>query len=182
MSHISPVLTRKTLIDRIVFNAQTDQEMGYINQVWVDWCLHQVIGFTCSQGLGSQSRRSFHWSQIEAIGLDSFYVSFQRPNPSPFEISDTLDFRIGHSLYSDTGHYMGQLIDYVVDQNLGTITSYRFKFNRFNRAQQLINAGYESSYSLPPKAIGHIAEKQMTLRPGAARMPTKAMSKAITSA
>ena len=177
MSHLNPVLTQKTLLDRAVLNAQTDEEVGYITQVWVDWHLHQVVGFTCSLGFGSQLQRSFRWSQIEAIGLSDLYVSSQQPNPSPFEVSDTIDFRIGHNLYTNTDHCMGRLVDYIVDPNSGAITCYRFSIRRI---RQLTDTSYEVRYSLPPKAIRQITAKQMRLHPGATqKVQSIAMGKKI---
>lgn len=121
------LIRRSDLLGRLVLNHDTAEELGHVDQVWLDPQAHQVIGFLCRSGLFYHKKHGFTWSQIETIGNDSILVTplgAVEPEPPDSTLTEP-----GQELWTDTGDRVGSLLDYRLHPETGDVIDYLFVFS-----------------------------------------------------
>ncbi|GAB4226926.1 MAG: hypothetical protein Kow00121_55420 [Elainellaceae cyanobacterium] len=120
------VIRRSALLGRLVLNHRTAEELGRVDQLWLDPKSHQVIGLMCRSGLFYNKKHCFPWSQIEAIGSEGILVTpletveFEKPESAVAEP--------GQEVWTNTGSRVGSLLDYRLDSETGDVIDYLFTF------------------------------------------------------
>ncbi|HEY9645421.1 MAG TPA: PRC-barrel domain-containing protein, partial [Chroococcidiopsis sp.] len=138
------------LIGRLVLDRSTADELGHVDQLWLDPGNYRVSGFTCKSGVLGHRRRSFHWSQIASLGADGILVQSAAVEPAK---PDTIAAVIGHEVWTDAGSKAGVVKDYQIAMASGQVLSYLFVSNGWR-------AILDGLYALPPQAILSIGPKR----------------------
>lgn len=111
------------LLGRLVMNRLTAEEVGYVDQIWLDGKRQQVVGMTYRSGLVNLKRPMFLWTQLESIGPDSIVISLPEGAvlDRPPEEATTL---IGHEVWTEDGTKAGVIGDYHLDPQTGATVDY----------------------------------------------------------
>ncbi|MCT7953989.1 PRC-barrel domain-containing protein [Laspinema palackyanum] len=151
------VIQYSQLINRRVIDRGTAEEVGRIDELWLNSKSHHIVGFSSKSGgvLGlGVKRHSFTWEQIYSIGADSIVVNInaevEDPEKSP-EISHPI---IGHEVLTESGNTAGELRDYIIATQTGAVVGYLYKSSGWRGA-------VEGTYLLSPEDISSIGSKRI---------------------
>ncbi|MGK7876254.1 MAG: PRC-barrel domain-containing protein [Xenococcaceae cyanobacterium] len=145
-------IKRSDLLNRLVLDYSTTEEVGRVKQLWLDVKAHQVKGLTCSEGLLGRNKRSFTWAEIETIGTDSILVrTLEGAEPEKPESWESV---VGHEMWTDAGNKVGSLKDYTIDPQTGAVIDYLFVSNGWRGVTDGI-------YRLPSTAIINVGRKRV---------------------
>jgi uncharacterized protein YrrD len=117
-------LKRSELINRLVINYQTTEDLGKLDEILLEIEQHQVKGFISKSGLLGREKRSFLWNQIQTIGQDSILVNYE--TEVELKSSESIQSLIGAELWTDSGNKVGVITDYLINSKDGKIISYLF--------------------------------------------------------
>jgi len=152
MMKTDPMIWRRDLLSRLVLDQRTTEEIGKVAQLWIDTGTHQVVSVTCKCGFLGRTQRSFGWTQIETIGMDSILVKLQ-PGVE-LETPHLAEPVVGSELWTDAGNKVGRLTDYCLDSQTGVVNSYLFTSDNLRGLT-------EGTYQLSPQAILSIGSKRV---------------------
>lgn len=162
MSTDAPILQHSTLMNRLVLERNTADDLGRVDQLWLDCKAHQILGLSCKSGFLGRKRRGFTWAQIEAIGDESVLVSLaddgNATKPEEAEIP------LNHEVWSDDGNRAGRVVDYRFNRETGDVVDYLFSSNGWAGATNGI-------YRLDPTAVISVGSKRMIVRKAAIAEP-----------
>jgi uncharacterized protein YrrD len=153
------VIQCSQLLNRRVIDRGTAEEVGRIDELWLNSKSHHVVGFSCKSGgiLGlGVKKHSFSWEQIYSIGADSNSIlvhinsEVEEPEKSP-EISPPI---IGHEVLTDGGNTAGELRDYIIATQTGAVVGYLYKSSGWRGA-------VEGTYLLSPEDIASMGSKRI---------------------
>ncbi len=157
------VVKRSELINQLVLDRTTTEEVGHIEELWLDQKLHQILGFNCKSGLLGVTKRPFTWSEIETIGSDSLIVNFRREEKTaqkPAQVAPLIE----HEVWTDTGNKVGKIIDYLINIQTGKVINYLF-----------VSSGWrgvlDGVYLLSPAAITSIGSKRVIVADAVVQEP-----------
>ncbi|NEP60008.1 MAG: photosystem reaction center subunit H [Symploca sp. SIO2G7] len=153
MSKQPEVLKQTELLNRLVLDRHTTEEVGRVVQVLLDPPANRVVGLTCKSGFLGSKKRSFTWAQIESIGIDSIMIDVS-PEETLTDKQETWDVLIGHEVWTDAGNKVGKLADYLLNPKTGNVISYLFSSNGWRGM-------VDGLYLLPPTAISSIGSKRI---------------------
>lgn len=126
MSMQQSVIRQSDLLNRLVLDRRTAEEVGRVERLWLNPQIHRVEGFTCKSGFLGNRKRSFNWSQIESIGADSIIVNFNAEEFADPEKSEQVFSLVGHEVWTDTGNKAGKVVDYLLVPQTGAVVNYLF--------------------------------------------------------
>lgn len=163
MSTQSEALKQSKLINRLVLDRQTAEEVGHVAQLLLDGQAQQVVGFICKSGgwLGGQ-QQVFPWSQVEAIGDDSVLVKSREEATA--EIPESLKPPIGYEIWTDGGNKVGKLLDFLFDPRTGAVVNYLFSSSGWRGVM-------EGTYLLQPVAISSVGSRRVIVLEKAVQAP-----------
>ncbi len=118
------VIRQSDLLNRLVLDRRTTEEVGRVDQFWLNPQSHQVIGLTCKSGFLGNKKASFNWKQIETIGADSILVNNDQETMEPEK--PELFALIGHEVWTDAGNKAGKIVDFLFVPQTGDIVEYLF--------------------------------------------------------
>lgn len=120
---VSEPIKQSELLGKLVINRLTAEEVGRVDQIWVDCKRQQVMGMTYRPGLISLKRPLFSWTQLETVGVDSIVITLPigAVQEKPPDGAVTL---IGHELWTDDGSKAGVIGDYYLDPETGSVVDY----------------------------------------------------------
>ncbi|MBE9222063.1 PRC-barrel domain-containing protein [Cyanobacterium stanieri LEGE 03274] len=148
----NPETKRSELIDRLIINYKTTENIGKLENIVLELETHQVKGIISKAGLLGREKHGFLWQQIESIGKDSIIVHYDQ------EIEIQLDewgaFLIGAELWSNSGDKAGNIIDYTLSTDTGKVINYLFSSSGW----QGIKKGV---YALAPDDVIAITNKRI---------------------
>lgn len=146
-------IEQSQLIGRLVLDRSTTEEVGKVEQLWLDTKTHQVLGLLCkSGGLLGGKKQIFKWTQVTAIG-DSIMLDMSSPEVEEIK-PDQLDRIIGHELWTDKGNKAGKLLDYLFDRQTGKVINYIFTSSG-------LTGIVDGSYLLSPEIIDNVGSKRV---------------------
>ena len=125
MTTAQQVIKRSDFLNRRVIDRKTVEEVGHVDQLWVDPQSHQAIGFICKSGFLGKNKRWFAWSQVETVG-ENILVNAHPEVPEPQQPESAISM-IGSEVLTDGGNKVGSVIDYLFDVNTGNVVNYLFK-------------------------------------------------------
>lgn len=140
------------VLNRLVLDRRTAEEVGRVEQLWIEPQAHQIVGFTCKSGFLGSKKRSFAWEQIEAIGNDSILLNLN-PNEVELDKPDPAFFLIGHEVWTDAGNKAGKIVDYLFVPQTGAIVGYLFVSNGWRGV-------LDGIYILPTSAIASVGSRR----------------------
>ena len=143
------------LLGRLVIDRSTTEEVGRVEQIWIDPSLHRTIGLTVRSGLLGRQRYSVAWQQVVSVGRDSILVRSPQPLTGegvPFP--DTICCPgAGLEVWSDSGDRAGKIVDYRFDSETGAIFDYLF-------VAKGLRSLTDGAYRLLPDSILQTGEKR----------------------
>lgn len=147
-----PVIKFSELLGKPVIDYKTSDELGQIEQLWLNPKTHQIEGATCRAGLMGLKKRTITWAQIESIGADSVLVSI----PTGVEPSkpDWVECDIGQDVYTDTGDRIGAFKDYYLNAETGDVLDYLF-------VSTGLRSVIDGLYRLPASAIVSLGSQRL---------------------
>ncbi len=154
MKNKPQLISFKMMVNRLVLDRQTAEEIGNLKQLWLDPEAAQVKGLICScrKSRKKQKKQLFTWSQIASIGNDGIFV-----NPSRNEVieeePEANELVIGKELWTDTGNKAGKIVDYLLELPGGKVKAYLFVVNGVSRM-------LDGIYLLPAEAMDRVGEKR----------------------
>jgi len=147
------VVKQSEVLNRLVLDRHTAEEVGRVEQLWLNPQSHQVMGLTSRSGFLGNKKRSFTWAQIETIGNDSILVKFDPQGVEP-EKPESVVSLINHEVWTDAGNKAGKIVDYLFVPQTGTVVSYLF-----------VSSGWrgvlDGIYLLPSTAIASTGSKRV---------------------
>jgi len=146
-------LKQSQLIGRLVLDRSTTEEVGKVEQLWLDPKTHQVLGLVCkSGGLLGGKKQIFKWTQVTAIG-DSIMLDMSSGQVEEMK-PDQLDRIVGHELWTDRGNKAGKLVDYLFDPKTGKVIDYIFTSSG-------LTGIVDGTYLLSPQIIDKVGSKRV---------------------
>ncbi|NEQ42737.1 MAG: hypothetical protein F6K00_03900 [Leptolyngbya sp. SIOISBB] len=159
MTEDGPTPMRQSqLLQQLVLDLVTTEELGKLSHFLVDVKQHQVEGFVCKKRLLSFETIPVMWVQVESVGQDSILVRY---NDSA--ISQRLDAAIAleqQTIWSDSGNEVGKLVDYCIDLSTGAITQYLFTAPGWQGLT-------DGLYTFAPTAVVSAGKKRIMVRQAA---------------
>lgn len=152
MSLEQQVLKYSQLLNRRVIDRATADDVGFVEQLWLDPKSHKVIGFSCKAGLLGRSKRAFMWTQIERIG-ENILVN-ATPEMADTQKPDDLVTVLGHEVCTDAGKVAGKLTDYLLVSQTGVVLNYLFSSSGWRGA-------LDGIYVMSPAAIQSFGTKRI---------------------
>jgi uncharacterized protein YrrD len=141
------------VLNRLVLDHSTAEEVGRVDQLWLNPQSHQIEGLTCKSGFLGGKKQWFTWAQIEAIGNDSILVNFTLEEVAPEKPESAVSL-IGREVWTDAGNKAGKIIDFLFNPQTGAITKYLF-----------VSSGWlgvlNGVYSLSSSAIASVGSKRV---------------------
>ncbi|NES18633.1 MAG: photosystem reaction center subunit H [Symploca sp. SIO3E6] len=153
MSKQPEVLKQTELLNRLVLDRHTAEEVGRVVNLLLDPPAHRVVGLTCKSGFLGSKKRFFTWAQIETIGIDSIMIDVS-PEDTLTDKQESWDVLIGHEVWTDAGNKVGKLTDYLLNPKTGDVINYLFSSNGWRGM-------VDGLYLLPPTAISSMGRKRI---------------------
>ncbi|MDX2239172.1 MAG: PRC-barrel domain-containing protein [Leptolyngbyaceae cyanobacterium bins.302] len=141
------------LLNQLVLNRSTMEELGRIEVMWMYPPAHRVLGFVCKTGFWGGKRLAFKLSQVEAIGV-SGVITHSQPDETDAERVRQLESLIQTEVWSNAGHKLGKIIDCVFDLRTGVIADYLVVGDRLSTLTGSI-------YRLPPSKIVSLGRERV---------------------
>jgi uncharacterized protein YrrD len=123
----TPTLVRhRDLLNLLVIDRATTDELGRIEVVWMHPPAHRVLGFICKTGPLGGPKFAFNLSQIDQLGPESVVVNGDGVATNASEVK-LLESLIGLEVWSDKGTKIGRTVDCLFNLKSGVITQYLFR-------------------------------------------------------
>ncbi|NEP17193.1 MAG: hypothetical protein F6J97_09830 [Leptolyngbya sp. SIO4C1] len=151
------LIRQAQLLNRLVIEFETTEEVGYVDTLLVNIQQAQVAGFVCKTGWLGRQKQTFSWSQLVSIGHDSLVVN-QTDSDDQLTAAQAA---VGLEVWTDTGDRIGHIADYLLDRATGAIELYLF-------AAEGLSELTEGLYSLSPTAVLSAGRKRMMITASAA--------------
>ncbi|MCL1467004.1 PRC-barrel domain-containing protein [Argonema galeatum A003/A1] len=126
MSMQQSVIRQSDLLNQLVLDRRTAEELGRVDYLWLNPKAHRVEGFTCKSGFLGGKKRSFIWDRIESIGADGIMVNFNAEEFADPEKSEQVFSLIGHEVWTKAGDKAGKVVDYLLVPQTGAVINYLF--------------------------------------------------------
>lgn len=147
------IVRQSELLNRLVIDRNTAEEVGRVEQLRLNSQLHQVESFICKSGLLGSKKQIFAWEQIITIGGDSIMVNNILEVAQAERPSQAISL-IGHEVWTDAGNKAGKIVDYLFNSQTGAVVNYLF-----------VSSGWrgvlEGVYLLPVEAIASVGSKRL---------------------
>lgn len=165
MSTQQQILKQGDLLNRLVLERSTAEEVGRVSSLWLNSVAHQVVGLTCKSGFLGNKKHSFAWEQVTRVGADSILVNNTSDGAEPEKPEQVVSL-IGHEVWTDAGNKVGKLVDYLFESETGAVVSYLF-----------VSSGWrgvlDGVYLLPIVAIASIGSKRVIVADAIVQVPTQ---------
>jgi uncharacterized protein YrrD len=111
------------LIDQLVLNRNTLDELGKVEVLWEYPQAHRVLGFICKSGRFDQRKTAFNLDQLETIGSSGALVTSD-PVETDVDRVKQIQSLVNSEVWTDTGNRVGKIIDHVFHLKTGSIRQY----------------------------------------------------------
>jgi uncharacterized protein YrrD/gas vesicle protein len=123
MTTQSEAIRQSDLLNQLVLNRNTLEELGRIEVLWMYPQAHRVLGFICKAGFLSGKKLAFKLSQVDALG-DNGILTHSQPEETDAEHVRQLESLVQSEVWSDSGRKIGKITDYLFDLKTGAIAHY----------------------------------------------------------
>jgi uncharacterized protein YrrD len=141
------------LLNQLVLDRNSLEELGRVEVLWMYPPKHQVLGFVCKSGFLGTKKIAFKLAQLSTLGANGILTQGQ-PEETDADQVRKLESVIGHEIWSDAGNKIGKITDYLFNLKTGAITQYLF-----------ISSGWGGIagdvYQLPPTQILSVGSKRI---------------------
>lgn len=165
MSTEIKVIKRSELINRLVLERKTVEDLGRVEQLWINPLFHQIVAFTCKSGLIGGQKRVFTWENITQIGEDAILVN-RSPSEAPEKAKkpEQAIHAMGHEVLTDAGNRLGTIVDYIFDLQTGFVKRYLYTCLG-------LRGVLDGVYILPSTAISSVGNKRIIVLEAALKTP-----------
>ncbi|MBD1870143.1 PRC-barrel domain-containing protein [Cyanobacteria bacterium FACHB-471] len=147
------VIKQSELLNQLVLDRNSLEELGRVEVLWMHPPKHQVLGFVCKSGFLGAKKTAFKLAQLSTLGTNGVLTQGQ-PEETDADKVRKLESVIGHEIWSDAGNKIGRITDYLFNLKTGAITQYLF-----------ISSGWGGIagdvYQLPPTQILSVGSKRV---------------------
>ncbi|HIK18832.1 MAG TPA: PRC-barrel domain-containing protein [Leptolyngbyaceae cyanobacterium M33_DOE_097] len=155
-------LKHSDLINRLVIDRASMENVGRVEVLWMYPPAHKVLGFVCKSGLLGSKKTAFNLMQIYTLGENSILVGSAGQETDGDRVNQ-LESLIGCEVWSDAGGKAGKIIDYVFDGKTGQISAYLFT------TDGRLSALTEGIFQLVPSQILNIGRQRILISDISAR-------------
>ena len=153
-------IRQSELLNQLVIDRTTMEEIGRVEVLWAYPPAHKVLGFVCKSGLLGAKKFAFNLGQIHTLGA-SILVNSGAQETDGDKVSQ-LESLIGSEVWSEAGERIGKVIDCVFNLKTGAISDY------------LVSPGglaivTDGVYRLPPSKILSTGRRRVLITEAAAR-------------
>jgi uncharacterized protein YrrD len=153
------VIQHSELLNQLVLDRNTMEEIGRVEVIWMYVPAHKVLGFVCKTGFLGNQKFAFNLAQIHTFGAKSILVS-SAPQETDADRVNQLESIINCEVWSDAGEKLGKITDYRFNLKTGEISEYLLTTGG-------LSALTDGIYQLPPSKILSIGRRRV-LVPAAA--------------
>jgi uncharacterized protein YrrD len=123
MSEAPEFIKQSELLEQLVLDRATMDELGRVEVLWSYPKVHRVLGFICKTGFLDRRKMAFNLDQLEKLGSNGILV-----NSAPVETDrdrvQHLETLLGCEVWSDEGDKVGRITDYLFHLKTGSIRHY----------------------------------------------------------
>jgi uncharacterized protein YrrD/ElaB/YqjD/DUF883 family membrane-anchored ribosome-binding protein len=160
MTAQTEMVRQSDLLNQLVLDRQTLEELGRVETLWMYPPAHRVLGFICKSGFLGSKKFAFKLNQIAAVGA-SGVLTQAAPQPTEASKVQQLESLIQREVWSDEGNQIGKITDCLFNLQTGVITDYLF-----------ISSGWAGAigetYQLPTAEISSLGKKRVLVKETAA--------------
>lgn len=156
-------LKQSQLINQLILDRQTAEELGHVGQVLLDPQAHRVVGITCKSGFLGSKKQVYSWNQVHAIGTDSILINTNHEGTVP-EQTENWQSPIGREVWTDAGNKVGKLVDYVLEAETGIVLNYLYSSSGWRGMM-------EGVYLLAPAAVSSVGSTRVIVLDKAVQNP-----------
>ena len=159
------MIKRSELINRLVLERNTVEDLGRVEQLWINPQSHQLVALTCKSGLLRGQKRVFAWDDITQIGEDAVLVNCRSYEASKNEAKPEQAIHVmNHEVWTDGGNKIGAIVDYIFELKTGFVYSYLY-------TSQGLRGVLEGVYILPSTAVSSAGNKRLIVLESALKTP-----------
>ncbi len=125
MTAQAEIFRQSDLLNQLVLDRQTLEELGRVETLWMYPPVHRVLGFICKSGFLGNTKSAFKLSQIAAVGA-SGVLTHAPSEPTEARKVQQLESLIQHEVWSNEGNQLGKITDYLFELESGKIKAYLF--------------------------------------------------------
>ncbi|MEO0377114.1 MAG: PRC-barrel domain-containing protein [Cyanobacteria bacterium P01_A01_bin.17] len=159
----SKLIRHRDLLNLLVIDRATTDELGRVEVVWMHPPAHRVLGFICKTGPLGGPKLAFNLKQIHQLGPKSIVANGNAVGTNTSEVK-LLESLIGLEVWSDKGNKIGKIIDCLFDLKSGVITQYLFRSDGWRG----VTGGV---YQLPTGSIQRFGKKRVFVSGTVTRKP-----------
>ena len=159
----SYLVRHRDLLNLLVIDRATTDELGRVEVVWMHPPAHRVLGFICKTGPLGGPKLAFNLKQIHQLGTESIVASGNAVGTNTSEVK-LLESLIGLEVWSDKGTKIGKIMDCLFDLKSGVITQYLFRSDGWRG----VTGGV---YQLPTGSIKRFGKKRVFVSGTVTRQP-----------
>ncbi|WP_069790513.1 PRC-barrel domain-containing protein [Cyanobacterium sp. IPPAS B-1200] len=145
-------LKRSELIDRLIINYSTTENVGKLDNIVLELESHQAKGIISKAGLLGRDKHGFSWQQIESIGKDSIIVHYDQE--VEIQLNEWGTFLIGAELWTNSGDKAGNIVDYTISPQTGKVINYLFSSSGWKGIK-------EGVYAIAPEDVVSLTNKRV---------------------
>lgn len=146
-------IKQSDLLNQLVLDRNTLDELGHVEVLWLYPQSHRVLGFISKSGFLGTKKAAFKLNQVDALGANGVLTHAQPEETDGDKVSQ-LDSLIGCEIWSDAGNRIGKITDFLFNLKTGDITQYLF-----------VSSGWsgiaDDVYQLPPAKIISVGRRRV---------------------
>jgi uncharacterized protein YrrD/polyhydroxyalkanoate synthesis regulator phasin len=119
------VIRQSELLNQLVLNRDTMEELGRIEILWMYAPSNRVLGFVSKSGFLGGKKLAFKLTQVSTLGANGV-LTHSKPEETNADKVSQLETLINCEVWSDSGEKVGKIIDYVFNLKTGEISKYLF--------------------------------------------------------
>lgn len=123
------VIRQSALLNQLIINRDTLEELGRVEVMWMYAPSQRVLGFIGKSGLLGAQKQAFKLSQLTALGSNGILTHDQPEETNANKVAQ-LETVIGCEIWSDSGQKVGKVVDYEFRLRTGEVTKYIFVSSR----------------------------------------------------
>lgn len=168
MAETTGAVRMAQVVDSLILDLQTSEEVGWLGDVLVDDQHQQVVGFTYYTGVMRRERHRLSWRLVASVGRDGIIVDTRDIPPEAATALESAAPMAGLEIWSDAGERVGQLADFEFDPESGQIQQYLFSPQGWRQLESGL-------YGLAPDAVISAGRKRMMVKAAALATPERVL-------
>jgi len=162
-----PFLQHNQLLNALVLDRASTEDLGRVDVVWMYPQAHRVLGFICKPSALSPKRIAFNLPQIHTLNTTQPKTLWVHAKGTETDIEQVrqLQTLIGHTVWTESGQVLGKVIDCTFNLRTGEIQDYAV-------ALKGLRGMVADPFVLKPEAILSFGSKRLLVTPGVAQSMT----------